>query len=46
LCAIRRSAYLEAGGLPDAFFFAHEEIDLSWRLIDRAANRCGVSRTI
>jgi GT2 family glycosyltransferase len=35
LCAIRRSAYLEAGGLPDAFFFAHEEIDLSWRLIDR-----------
>jgi len=33
-CAIRRSAYLEAGGLPDAFFFAHEETDLSWRLID------------
>jgi len=34
MCAIRRSAYLEAGGLPDDFFFAHEEIDLSWRLID------------
>ena len=34
-CAIRRSAYLEAGGLPSAFFFAHEETDLSWRLIDR-----------
>jgi GT2 family glycosyltransferase len=34
-CAIRRSAYLEAGGLPGAFFFMHEEIDLAWRLIDR-----------
>jgi GT2 family glycosyltransferase len=34
-CAIRRSAYLEADGLPTAFFFAHEETDLSWRLIDR-----------
>ena len=33
-CAIRRSAYLEAGGLPDAFFYAHEESDLSWRLIE------------
>jgi len=33
-CAIRRSAFLEAGGLPDAFFFGHEETDLSWRLID------------
>lgn len=33
-CAIRRSAYLEAGGLPEAFFYAHEETDLSWRLID------------
>ena len=35
LCAIRRSAYSEAGGLPNTFFFAHEEIDLSWRLVDR-----------
>jgi len=34
-CAIRRSAYLEAGGLPGAFFFMHEEIDLAWRLLDR-----------
>jgi len=34
-CAIRRSAYLEAGGLPDAFFYAHEETDLAWRLMDR-----------
>ncbi len=33
-CAIRRSAYLEAGGLPDQFFYAHEEIDLAWRLIE------------
>jgi GT2 family glycosyltransferase len=32
-CAIRRSAFLEAGGLPEAFFFAHEETDLAWRLI-------------
>lgn len=47
-CAIRRSAYLEAGGLPDAFFFAHEETDLSWQLInlgyrleyDAAATMC------
>jgi GT2 family glycosyltransferase len=34
-CAIRRSAYLEAGGLPDLFFYGHEETDLAWRLIDR-----------
>ena len=34
-CAIRRDAYLAAGGLPSAFFFAHEETDLAWRLIDR-----------
>jgi GT2 family glycosyltransferase len=34
-CAIRRSAYQEAGGLPEAFFYAHEETDLAWRLIDR-----------
>jgi len=34
VCAIRRSAYLEAGGQPAAFFFGHEETDLSWRLLD------------
>jgi GT2 family glycosyltransferase len=34
-CAIRRSAFCEAGGLPEAFFFMHEEIDLAWRLLDR-----------
>jgi GT2 family glycosyltransferase len=33
--AARRSAYLEAGGLPESFFFAHEETDLAWRLIER-----------
>jgi GT2 family glycosyltransferase len=47
-CAIRRSAYLQAGGLPEQFFYAHEETDLSWRLIglvyrleyDAAARMC------
>jgi GT2 family glycosyltransferase len=33
--AARRSAYREAGGLPDLFFFAHEETDLAWQLIER-----------
>ncbi|HTP14929.1 MAG TPA: glycosyltransferase [Streptosporangiaceae bacterium] len=33
-CAVRRTAFLAAGGLPEAFFYAHEEIDLSWRLIE------------
>ena len=32
-CAIRRAAYAEAGGLPEAFFYAHEETDLAWRLL-------------
>jgi GT2 family glycosyltransferase len=32
-CAIRRAAYLAAGGLPESFFYAHEETDLAWRLI-------------
>ena len=47
-CAIRRSAYLEAGGLPEVFFYAHEETDLAWRLLglgyrleyDAAARMC------
>jgi GT2 family glycosyltransferase len=34
-CAIRRSAYLEAGGYPGIFFYGHEETDLAWRLMDR-----------
>jgi GT2 family glycosyltransferase len=33
--AVRKSAFLEAGGLPEAFFFAHEESDLAWQLIER-----------
>jgi len=32
--AARRSAWLQAGGLPEEFFFAHEETDLAWRLIE------------
>ncbi len=32
-CAIRRTAFERAGGLPADFFFAHEETDLSWRLL-------------
>jgi len=33
--AIRRSAFVEAGGYPDVFFYGHEETDLAWRLQDR-----------
>ncbi|MGH3301674.1 MAG: glycosyltransferase family 2 protein [Streptosporangiaceae bacterium] len=33
--AARRSAWQAAGGLPELFFFAHEETDLAWRLIER-----------
>lgn len=33
--AIRRSAFLEAGGYPALFFYGHEETDLAWRLQDR-----------
>ncbi|HEY5986597.1 MAG TPA: glycosyltransferase, partial [Streptosporangiaceae bacterium] len=47
-CAIRRGAYVAAGGLPEAFFYAHEETDLAWRLLgmgyrleyDAAARMC------
>jgi GT2 family glycosyltransferase len=47
-CAIRRSAYQEAGGLPEEFFYGHEETDLAWRLLglgyrleyDGAARMC------
>ena len=47
-CAVRRAAYLAAGGLPGAFFYAHEETDLAWRLLglgyrleyDAAARMC------
>lgn len=32
--AVRSSAFWAAGGLPDEFFYAHEETDLAWRLLD------------
>jgi GT2 family glycosyltransferase len=33
-CAVRRSVLDRVGGLPDEFFYAHEETDLAWRAID------------
>ncbi|HXS61295.1 MAG TPA: glycosyltransferase family 2 protein [Streptosporangiaceae bacterium] len=33
-CAIRLTAFEEVGGFGEAFFFGHEETDLSWRLIE------------
>ncbi|MBB6170086.1 hypothetical protein HNR23_000146 [Nocardiopsis mwathae] len=33
-CAIRRSAFEMGGGLPGDFFYAHEETDLAWRILD------------
>jgi GT2 family glycosyltransferase len=38
--AARRSAYLEVGGLPEVFFFAHEETDMAWQLIERGYTIC------
>jgi GT2 family glycosyltransferase len=32
--AIRRDAFIEAGGYPADFFYGHEETDLAWRLQD------------
>jgi GT2 family glycosyltransferase len=32
-CAVRREAFVAAGGLPEGFFYAHEETDLAWRLL-------------
>ncbi|MEW9527099.1 glycosyltransferase family 2 protein [Microbispora sp. NPDC049125] len=32
-CAVRKSAFLQVGGLPERFFYAHEETDLAWRLL-------------
>lgn len=32
--AIRREAFDRAGGLPGDFFYAHEETDLAWRVLD------------
>jgi GT2 family glycosyltransferase len=33
-CAIRRAVFDEVGGLPDEFFYAHEETDLAWRALN------------
>ncbi len=33
-CAIRRTAFEAGGGLPGDFFYAHEETDLAWRIMD------------
>ncbi|MFE7133584.1 glycosyltransferase family 2 protein [Streptomyces sp. NPDC057638] len=32
--AVRTSVFAEVGGLPDEFFYAHEETDLAWRALD------------
>lgn len=34
-CAIRRDAYIDAGGYWPDLWYGHEELDLSWRMIDR-----------
>jgi GT2 family glycosyltransferase len=34
-CAIRRTAYEDAGGYWGELFYGHEEVELAWRLIDR-----------
>jgi GT2 family glycosyltransferase len=33
-CAIRRDVLERTGGLPDDFFYAHEETDLAWAALD------------
>lgn len=32
--AVRTQVLAEVGGLPDEFFYAHEETDLAWRALD------------
>ncbi|WP_189297685.1 glycosyltransferase family 2 protein [Streptomyces albospinus] len=32
--AVRTTVFAEVGGLPDDFFYAHEETDLAWRALD------------
>ncbi len=32
--AVRTAVFAEVGGLPDSFFYAHEETDLAWRALD------------
>jgi GT2 family glycosyltransferase len=33
-CMVRRAVLDQVGGLPDEFFYAHEETDLAWRALD------------
>jgi GT2 family glycosyltransferase len=33
-CAMRRAAFDAAGGLPEDFFYAHEETDLAWQAVN------------
>jgi len=33
-CVVRRSAYEQAGGYFGELFYGHEELELSWRLVD------------
>ncbi|WP_103944132.1 glycosyltransferase family 2 protein [Thermomonospora echinospora] len=33
-CAVRRAAFDAAGGLPEDFFYAHEETDLAWQAMN------------
>jgi GT2 family glycosyltransferase len=33
-CAMRRAAFDAAGGLPERFFYAHEETDLAWQALN------------
>ncbi len=36
--AVRTRVFQEVGGLPDDFFYAHEETDLAWRALDAGWN--------
>lgn len=33
-CAVRRELFDRLGGLPEGFFYAHEETDFAWRVLD------------
>ncbi|POM26935.1 N-glycosyltransferase [Actinomadura rubteroloni] len=33
-CAVRRTAFDAGGGLPEDFFYAHEETDLAWQILN------------
>jgi GT2 family glycosyltransferase len=33
-CAMRRAAFDAGGGLPEDFFYAHEETDLAWQVLN------------